>query len=110
MRDDKRGPGLRGNTLVDAGKPASASDAHAPAQDTAEASTDTETTAGPEKFDGTIRPDAGTHATGPNPIVTPADEAAETTGPNPILRAESETETEAATEPLAGEGSPNVSV
>jgi hypothetical protein len=88
MRDDKRGPGLRGNTLVDAGDPAATGTAHAPDQDAADA----EPTPGPETFDGTIRPDAGSHATGPNPIVTAADVRAEATGPNPILRAATEAE------------------
>src|ERR1700761_7516875 len=108
MRDYKRGPGLRGNTLVDAGDPAATSAARAPDQDAAGA----ETTSGPETFDGTIRPDAGTHATGPNPIGTAADLRSENTAPTPILRADTEagsktgpaTETEAAPGPETFDG------
>ncbi|HYY17969.1 MAG TPA: hypothetical protein VE864_03950, partial [Streptosporangiaceae bacterium] len=125
MRDDKRGPGLRGNILVEEGDPASTSGAPVPAgpagqpsaeqpssaapeQDTEGAQAEREPEAGP--FLGAIREDAGTHATGPNPVVKspgaipnpttpipvvgPEPEAAEAeakpgthaTGPNPVVK------------------------
>ena len=98
MRDDKRGPGLRGNILVEDGNPASASGAPAPAAEqpspaAAEQGSEggqarPEPEAGP--FLGTIREDAGTHATGPNPVIKSSGAVPNPTTPIPVVRAEPE--------------------
>src|ERR1700761_2837355 len=86
MRDEKRGPGLRGNILVEEGDPANTSNTRAPADPPADAEqTPAEEAPAQASFPGTIRPDAGTHDTGPNPIVTDAHVEAHPTGPNPVI-------------------------
>ncbi len=126
MREEKRGPGLRGNILVEEGDAASTGTANAPADPSAAADqpaaeqpaaeqateagradigatvTGAEAKPEPESFAGTIREDAGTHATGPNPVVT--DAVADPTGPNPVVRAELPAEPEGSEPPADPEG------
>jgi hypothetical protein len=85
VRDEKRGPGLRGNILVEEGDPATTSNPDAPADAAASPPPAAEPGPQPATFRGTIRPDAGTHDTGPNPIVTDAHVEASPTGPNPVI-------------------------
>src|ERR1700753_400085 len=85
VRDEKRGPGLRGNILVEEGDSATTSSAHAPADPPADSEQDPGQAAAEGSFRGTIRPDAGTHDTGPNPVVTDAHVEASPTGPNPVI-------------------------
>src|ERR1700761_8257049 len=85
VRDEKRGPGLRGNILVEDGDSATTSGAHAPADPPADSEQDPGQAAVEGSFRGTIRPDAGTHDTGPNPVVTDAHVEASPTGPNPVI-------------------------
>jgi hypothetical protein len=107
MRDEKRGPGLRGNILVEEGDPATTGSGGTPADPAATDQARTEQaaatpSAGPGSLRRTIRPDAGTHATGPNPVVS-AEPGAR---PEPEARreptAEAKPGTEADAEPALG--------
>jgi hypothetical protein len=105
VRDDKRGPGLRGNILVEEGDPASTSGAPAPAGPAGQSSAEQPSGAAPEQdseggqaepepeagpFLGTIPEDAGTHATGPNPVVKSSGAIPNPTAPIPVVGAEPE--------------------